>query len=125
MNTDEDLIRLTRRLRLAQGECIAPVRWCPAADVLRERTGWRIRLELAGVDLADVLIQTRGRWLLIRGRRRDRALHEGCDFHAMEIVYSEFERLFELPADLERARIDTEYARGMLLVIITPEAEGT
>jgi HSP20 family molecular chaperone IbpA len=125
MSIDEDLTRLTRRLRLAQGECVAPARWCPAADVLREPTGWRIRLELAGVDLADVLIQTRGRWLLIRGRRRDRTLYAGCDFQAMEIVYSEFERLFELPANLERARIATEYTRGMLLVTITPEVEGT
>ena len=121
---DDDLMRLTRRLRLARREAIAPERWCPAADLVRERGGWRIKLELAGVDAADVRVIAHGRWVLVRGRRRDTARYEGCDFQAMEIVYSEFERAFELPANLDRAHIRTDYRNGMLLVTITPEATG-
>jgi HSP20 family molecular chaperone IbpA len=36
----------------------------------------------------------------------------------MEIAYSHFERSLELPCDLERADITTEFHDGMLLVRI-------
>jgi HSP20 family molecular chaperone IbpA len=41
----------------------------------------------------------------------------------MEIAYSRFERQVELPGDLQRAKIDTEFRDGMLLVRIQREAD--
>jgi len=46
----------------------------------------------------------------------------GLRLKSMEIVYSEFERGFEFPVDIENARILTEFRNGMLLVRIIPEA---
>jgi HSP20 family molecular chaperone IbpA len=40
----------------------------------------------------------------------------------MEIAYSDFERSLELPCDLGRADITTEYRDGILLVRIATEA---
>ena len=37
----------------------------------------------------------------------------------MEIAYSHFERALELPDDLERVRVVTEFRNGMLLVRIS------
>jgi HSP20 family molecular chaperone IbpA len=39
----------------------------------------------------------------------------------MEIAYSRFERVIDLPADLDQACIATEYRDGMLLIRIQPE----
>ena len=41
--------------------------------------------------------------------------------YRMEIPYSQFERALELPCDLKRAAITTEFKDGMLLVRIDPE----
>ncbi len=41
----------------------------------------------------------------------------------MEIVYSEFERVFDFPADLDRAKLLTHYRDGMLLVSLTMDHE--
>jgi HSP20 family molecular chaperone IbpA len=42
----------------------------------------------------------------------------------MELAYSDFERVLELPFDLQRADVSSEYRDGMLLVHINPEGTG-
>ena len=39
----------------------------------------------------------------------------------MEIAYSRFERILELPCDLKHFNITTEYHDGLLLVFINPQ----
>lgn len=95
--------------------------WRPATDVYRIPTGWLVKYELAGVAPEDIELTIRGRALRIRGRRRDCCLHpESRQLH-MEIAYSRFERQVELPGDLTKAHIETEFSNGMLLVRIHRE----
>jgi HSP20 family molecular chaperone IbpA len=60
----------------------------------------------------------------LSGTRRDGTTQEGCHYYQMEIAYSNFERTLNLPCNLERAGIATDYRDGMLLVHITPEESG-
>ena len=95
--------------------------WCPAADVYRGR--------------ARLARQVRPGRRSARGHGADRARPspdlarrsaatappwQGCRYYHMEIAYSHFERSLELPCDLERADITTDYRDGMLLVHIRP-----
>jgi HSP20 family protein len=120
---DHDLVRLTRRLVLARSEQLRPRRWRPPADIYRSRSGWLIKLELAGVDPEAVQIQVRDRLLVVRGRRRDWPPGEGHACQCMEIAYSEFSRTFELPVDLEAARIDLEAHHGIVLLNVVTEGK--
>jgi HSP20 family protein len=95
--------------------------WRPAADVYCTETGWLVKLDLAGVNLDEISIETSGSRLCVRGVRRDSLLQQGCRYHSLEIAYSEFERGVDFPVDLEGARISTEYHAGMLLVRINLE----
>ena len=104
--------------RRAVGRC-----WRPSADVYRTRSGWLVKLELAGVRREDIEVTAQGPQLSVRGRRRDATLVEGLQHHSLEIAYSEFERRLELPCDLDRAEISAEFQDGMLIVRIeTAEA---
>ena len=102
--------------------------WQPAVDVYRTRSGWLIKFELAGVRAEEIDLQVLGNRMTIRGKRCDTVL-EACHksgepppvHHRMEISYSRFERALELPCDLKRAAITTEYRDGLLLVRINPE----
>jgi HSP20 family protein len=96
--------------------------WRPATDVYRTADGWLVKVELAGVRSEDIELTARGRALRIRGRRRDCCVSPGCRQLHMEISYSRFDRQVELPADLQQARIDTDFRDGMLLVRVRPEA---
>lgn len=123
MRDDPDLLRLTRQLWVKYDERLQPLRWCPAADVYRHTAGWLIKLEIAGVAADQVEVRVHGRALVIEGRRRDvtRLEHHACQ--TLEIAYSEFKRVFELPADLERADLETRYQDGMLLVNVRVDGQ--
>jgi HSP20 family protein len=96
--------------------------WQPSADVYRTRTGWLIKLDLAGVRPEDVQVSVSGNRLTVRGSRRDWCLEEGCCHYQMEISYSQFERSITLPDDLQRARLGAEYRHGLLLIDVQLEA---
>lgn len=95
-----------------------PDTWQPFVDIYQTRDGWLLKADLAGVRPSDVSILIDGRCLTLRGSRRDCSLEEGCCHYLMEISYSRFERTIELPDNLDRAAVDTEFRDGMLLVRI-------
>jgi HSP20 family protein len=118
----QDLIRLMNALFLpAVGSCREGP-WCPAVDIYRTHNGWLVKFELAGVKADDIDLSAFGHCLTVRGVRRDTVTEE-CSYYRMEIDYSNFERSVELPCDLKRADIATDFRDGMLLVHIHARSE--
>jgi HSP20 family protein len=104
-------------------EAGAAMAWRPAADIYRTSKGWVVKLELAGVKQEDVNVVASGSELFISGVRRDRFVEEGWSHHSMEITYSHFERVIELPCDLSRASVSIEGHDGLLLVRVVTSHE--
>ncbi len=102
---------------------IAQSQWRPAADVYRTPNGWLVKLEVAGVRPEEIEVSIRGHFLMVCGRRRDWIMEDRRQCYSLEISYTSFQRRFELPCDLEHARVTSEYRDGMLLVRI--DMEGT
>lgn len=98
-------------------------RWRPFADIYRTRTGWIVKVDLAGVKTDDIEVRVHGSQVTISGVRRDWKLEEGCSHYSMEISYNRFERTLELPCDLEGARVQIEGREGILLVRLTCQGE--
>jgi HSP20 family protein len=124
----KDLIRLMNALFLPAVQACECAPWQPNADVYRTATGWLVKFELAGVRADDIDLQVLGGRMILRGQRRDTVREasekkgEPCPVHhRMEIAYSRFERILDLPCNLKEADIATEYRDGLLLVHITPE----
>jgi HSP20 family protein len=90
--------------------------WRPSADIYRTRTGWLIKVELAGVRLEDVDVSVRGSQITISGFRRDWKVEDDCSPYSMEISYNRFERTFELPRDVQGAEVQLEAREGILLI---------
>jgi HSP20 family protein len=111
-------MHLIRRLFLPAAEAFQQASWRPSTDVYRTPDGWLVKLDLAGVRPEDATASVAGRWLKVKGVRRDRSMNEACRCYRLEIAYSRFEREIELPIELDPAQIDTEYRDGMLLVRI-------
>lgn len=121
----KDLIRLMHVLFLPGAEACQTAPWQPNTDVYRTATGWLVKFELAGVRAEDIDLQVLGSRMTLRGVRRDTVLEAAAGrgeprptHYRMEIAYSQFERTLELPCDLRRADIATEFRDGMLLVRI-------
>jgi HSP20 family protein len=90
--------------------------WSPRADVYRTKSGWIIKLDLAGVATQDVEVRLAGRELRVAGVRRDRSVPQGCIPYAIEISYSRFERVFELPQGLEEVSVSIEQNAGIVMI---------
>lgn len=119
MATDE--VRFPHVLFLSAARALEEA-WQPRADIYRMPDGWLVKLELAGVHPDDVRIAARGDKLWVEGSRQD-ARVQGCqDCHRLEIEYSRFERLLELPGLSDSARIDVSYQDGMLMIRIQTES---
>jgi len=97
-------------------EAGAAMAWRPSADIYRTADGWVVKMELAGVRPEEINVLASGSELFVSGVRRDRFVEEGWSHYSMEIAYSRFERTIELPCNLERASVSTEYHEGLLLV---------
>ena len=98
-----------------------PAVWRPRCDVYHTRRGWLLKFELAGVRPEDIELSVIGRRLVLRGVRRDWALEDGGDWYSMEISYNRFERLVDLPDNVEHSDISSEFRDGMLLVCLKTE----
>jgi HSP20 family protein len=115
------LIRYVQPLFLPAADRFRDLHWQPAVDLYRTRTGWLLKAELAGVRPEDIELTVAGRRLTLRGQRRDFSCTESACCYRMEITYSDFERTLELPTNLDRATITTDYQYGLLLVHIQTE----
>ncbi len=116
-----DLIRFMQSLFLPAARSLQEGCWYPCADVYRTATGWLVKLDLAGIRPEEVEVAISGHRLIVTGVRRDRSVKEERHCYQMEIAYNRFERVIEMPADLDQSSIATEYRDGMLTIRLRPE----
>lgn len=90
--------------------------WQPAVDIYRTHTGWLLKFELAGVTEEDLAVEVHGSRLTVSGVRRDWSIEDCSAHYAMEIAYNRFERVVELPCDLEQSQLSLELRHGILFV---------
>jgi HSP20 family molecular chaperone IbpA len=110
-----------RSLLASSADACAQGCWRPAVDVYRQPDGWLCKFDLAGVAPEDVEVRACGHRLKVAGVRRDRTIGSGCEAWSMEIAYHRFERMVELPCDLQHCRIRCAMEHGMLLVSVAED----
>jgi HSP20 family molecular chaperone IbpA len=97
--------------------------WQPAADIYRCPQGYKIKFDLAGVKPEDLEVLVGENRIIVRGVRRDSVLTQGWSYQQLEITYSRFERVLQIPYDLSKAEIRVESIDGWLLVHIDYAAQ--
>jgi HSP20 family protein len=97
-----------------------PQGWQPALNAFRCGEHFVICVELAGVDKAGINVRAETRRLVIRGSRQipEPACDEAPAVHmlALEIDHGPFERILDLPADVEPDRVTAEHRNGLLWI---------
>jgi HSP20 family protein len=96
--------------------------WLPAVDMHETKENLVLKVELPGMSEKDVTVSITGDLLSIKGERRwedeakeQKALH-------VERVYGPFERLIQLPMDVQADKVKATYRDGVLEVTL-PKAE--
>ena len=94
----------------------------PATNVFSDREGYVLKMEVPGVALQSLDIQTEGRTLKVSGKREAQVPEKGS-FHRRERDFGEFSRSFQLPADLDPVHADASLKHGILTIRIPKREE--
>jgi HSP20 family protein len=92
--------------------------WEPSADIYRTPEGWKIKFDLAGVKPEDIHVLVADSKLIVRGVRRDSLITKDWSYYQLEITYSRFERILDIPCALSGAQIRAESIDGWLIIHI-------
>ncbi len=92
--------------------------WKPLCDVYECPEHFTVVVELAWVDEDKVEVNLHGRILSIRGNRRRFKPADMNNTYMLEINYGAFERVLELPTDIDADATRAIYRRGLLEIIL-------
>ena len=93
--------------------------WVPATDIFARGDDLVIRVELAGVDPADVDLGLSSGVLTVSGTRRSGiAEAEEVEFYVRERFYGNFRRLITLPEDTDASQISAEIDDGLVEITV-------
>jgi HSP20 family protein len=123
MRTDpfRELDRLTQqRTGVTQGTWSRPIPM--PMDAYREGDAFTVCFDLPGVDPAQIDLNVERNVLTVRAERRPAALAEGVEMQVSERPSGVFSRQLFLGDTLDTARIEADYAAGVLTLRI-PVAE--
>jgi HSP20 family protein len=97
--------------------------WHPPVNLLKGAGKLVVCMDISGIKREELSVRAENKRLLIRGFRRfpepkDILPEEGWGIYAMEIDYGQFERIIDLPEEIEPENVKAEYRDGMLWVIM-------
>ena len=102
--------------------------WHPSINAFRCGNHFVICVELAGVNRSDIEVRAESRRLLIRGTRvmPEPACDEepAAQILALEIDHGRFERVLELPAEVEHDHVTAEFRNGLLWIKLPLRTHG-
>jgi len=90
--------------------------WFPRIDMVEGERDLLVTAELPGLSDKDVEISLVGDLLTIKGEKKFELDEKGRVFHRSERSYGSFQRVFELPCDVDRKSIKAVFEKGVLKV---------
>lgn len=116
IETDRLLLELTGADRVLRH---AHAAFRPHADmyISKSKEALIIRLELAGVDPAAVQLEAQQKVVRVRGERPDSNRADKV-YQQMEIEYGYFERILNLPVEVDPERATAHYEDGFLEIVL-------
>ncbi len=96
--------------------------WTPAVDVFETASKIIVRVEVSGVDKADLSVEVVPKAVRIHGRRREQRRHQNASYLLAEIQYGTFERILHLPAEIDTQAVSSNYTNGILELQMNKQA---
>lgn len=97
--------------------------WCPRVDAFDRDSDLVIRVEIPGVDPAEIDVTVEDRTLTITGSRSLEATGDEGGYHRREIRTGEFKRTLVLPEGLNPEEISARADHGLLEITLPRRPE--
>lgn len=97
----------------------------PRLDVTEDDKAFHVTVELPGLDDKDVAVSLADRALTISGEKKAEKEDKDKDSYRRERAYGSFRRVLKIPADVDAARIEARFTKGVLSIDLpkTQEAQ--
>jgi HSP20 family protein len=90
--------------------------YLPAVNVREEDNQVLVSAELPGMKEDDIEVTVRRDGVRIAGEKKEEAETKEEDFYRMESSYGRFDRLVDLPAEVDEDKAEAEFKNGVLTV---------
>lgn len=97
----------------------------PAVDITENDQAYIITAELPGMDEKDVDVTVTEDSLVMKGEKRQEKEEKGKNTYVSERSYGAFQRVFALPAGVDRNKVAADFRKGVLTITLpkTQEAQ--
>ena len=95
----------------------------PTVDISETDKAYEITAELPGMDEKNVEVKLANGLLTIKGEKQDEKEEKKKDYHMRERSYGSFERSFQVPDGVDADKIEANFKKGVLTVILPKSAE--
>jgi HSP20 family protein len=90
----------------------------PPADMRETETAHLLAIELPGLSRDDVDLSISGDTLVVCGHKSEETDDASASYRVSERRYGRFERVFPLPPDVDRERIEAQFRNGLLKIAL-------
>jgi HSP20 family protein len=103
----------------------SPESWVavPAVDFIEREGGYEVHADLPGLDEKDVEVKVSGGVLTIKGEKHEEKEEKKPDFHLRERRFGSFERAFRVPEGVDADKIEANFKKGVLTIMLPKTAE--
>jgi len=97
----------------------------PRLDVTEDDQAFHVSIELPGLDEKDVAVSLTERTLTISGEKKAEKEEKEKNSYRRERAFGSFRRVLEIPTDVDAARIEARFKKGVLTIELpkTKEAQ--
>ena len=95
----------------------------PAVDVAEREKQYEITAELPGLDENNIEVKVANGTLTIKGEKREEKEDKKKDYYLSERRYGSFRRSFSVPDGVDTDKIEANFKKGVLTVILPKSAE--
>lgn len=99
--------------------------WAPAVDIEETEKEYLVKADLPEVKKEDVKVTVDDGVLTVEGERRQEKEEKNRRFHRVERAYGKFVRRFELPTEVDAAKVQADFKEGVLNVHLPKSPSGT
>lgn len=92
--------------------------FAPASEASVDEAGYRIRIELPGVEDKDVRVSIDDGVVTVKGEKQTRREESGETWYFSECDYGSFSRSFRLPPDADQGAVKADLKDGVLTVSV-------
>jgi len=120
--------RMNRLFRESYGpegrdESLTTSQFAPPVDVYEDEHNVVLKVEVPGIDEKDIDVRVENNVLTVHGERKVEKEEKEENFRRVERQYGSFTRTFTLPSTVDAEKIQADYDKGILKIVLPKKAE--